>query len=124
MLGYEQLMPYLRVNKLGERFTPEYEPYGHLALAIQAQPGTYDFYVVDSAIGEKIDKIWTPSSSCYGPKEVWTAAAMSEKALKADTLEELAKLMGCPRPSSSPPSSAGTRWPPPARTRTSTSLAR
>ena len=75
MLDPEQLMPYLRVNKLGERFTPEYEPYGHLALAIQAQPGTYDFYVVDSAIGEKIDKIWTPSSSCYGPKEVWTAAA-------------------------------------------------
>ena len=82
--------------KLGERFTPEYEPYGHLALAIQAQPGTYDFYVVDSAIGEKIDKIWTPSSSCYGPKEMWTAAAMSEKALKADTLEELAKLMEVP----------------------------
>ena len=68
MLDPEQLMPYLRVNKLGKRFTPEYEPYGHLALAIQAQPGTYDFYVVDSAIGEKIDKIWTPSSSCYGPK--------------------------------------------------------
>ena len=96
MLDPEQLMPYLRVNKLGERFTPEYEPYGHLALAIQAQPGTYDFYVVDSAIGEKIDKIWTPSSSCYGPKEMWTAAAMSEKALKADTLEELAKLMEVP----------------------------
>ncbi|WP_101723689.1 FAD-dependent oxidoreductase [Eggerthella timonensis] len=96
MLDPEQLMPYLRVNKLGKRFTPEYEPYGHLALAIQAQPGTYDFYVVDSAIGEKIDKIWTPSSSCYGPKEVWTAAAMSEKALKADTLEELAKLMEVP----------------------------
>ena len=96
MLDPEQLMPYLRVNKLGKRFTPEYEPYGHLALAIQAQPGTYDFYVVDSAIGEKIDKIWTPSSSCYGPKEVWTAAATSEHALKADTLEELAKLMEVP----------------------------
>ena len=93
MLDPEQRMPYLRVNKLGKRFTPEYEPYGHLALAIQAQPGTYDFYVVDSAIGEKIDKIWTPSSSCYGPKEVWTAAATSEHALKADTLEELAEML-------------------------------
>ncbi|MEG2533657.1 MAG: FAD-binding protein, partial [Gordonibacter sp.] len=96
MLDPEQLMPYLRVNKLGKRFTPEYEPYGHLALAIQAQPGTYDFYVVDSAIDKKIDKIWTPSSSCYGPKEVWVGAAMSEKAVKADTLEELAKLMEVP----------------------------
>lgn len=96
MLDPEQLMPYLRVNKLGKRFTPEYEPYGHLALAIQAQPGTYDFYIVDDAIDEKIDKIWTPSSSCYGPKEVWTAAARSEKALKADTLEELAELMEVP----------------------------
>lgn len=96
MLDPEQLMPYLRVNKLGKRFTPEYEPYGHLALAIQAQPGTYDFYIVDDAIDEKIDKIWTPSSSCYGPKEVWTAAARSEKAFKADTLEELAELMEVP----------------------------
>lgn len=96
MLDPEQLMPYLRVNKLGKRFTPEYEPYGHLALAIQAQPGTYDFYIVDDAIDEKIDKIWTPSSSCYGPKEVWTATARSEKALKADTLEELAELMEVP----------------------------
>lgn len=96
MLDPEQLMPYLRVNKLGKRFTPEYEPYGHLALAIQAQPGTYDFYIVDDAIDEKIDKIWTPSSSCYGPKEAWTAAARSEKALKADTLEELAGLMEVP----------------------------
>ena len=96
MLDPEQLMPDLRVNKLGKRFTPEYEPYGHLALAIQAQPGTYDFYIVDDAIDEKIDKIWTPSSSCYGPKEAWTAAARSEKALKADTLEELAELMEVP----------------------------
>lgn len=96
MLDPEQLMPYLRVNKLGKRFAPEYEPYGHLALAIQAQPGTYDFYIVDDAIDEKIDRIWTPSSSCYGPKEVWTAAARSEKALKANTLEELAELMEVP----------------------------
>ncbi len=96
MLDPEQLMPYLRVNKLGRRFTPEYEPYGHLAMAIQAQPGTYDFYVVDGAIAEKIDKIWTPSSSCYGPKEVWVGAATSENALKADTLEELAELMEVP----------------------------
>lgn len=96
MLDPEQLMPYLRVNKLGKRFTPEYEPYGHLALSIQAQPGTYDFYIVDSALDSKIDKIWTPSSSCYGPKEVWVAAAQSENALKADSLEELAKLMDVP----------------------------
>ena len=94
MLDPEQLMPYLRVNRLGKRFTPEYEPYGHLALSIQAQPGTYDFYVVDSALDEKIDKIWTPSSSCYGAKEVWVAAAQSDNACQADTLEELAGLMG------------------------------
>ena len=37
-------MPFVRVNKLGKRFTPEYDPYGQLALAIQYQPGTYDFY--------------------------------------------------------------------------------
>lgn len=97
MLDPEQLMPYLRVNKLGKRFAPEYEPYGHQALSIQAQPGTYDFYIVDSDIATKIDKVWTPSSSCYGPKEVWVGAATGEKALKADTLEELAALMEVPK---------------------------
>ena len=96
MLDPMQLMPYLRVNKLGKRFTPEYEPYNHLACAIQAQPGACDYYIVDGAIADKIDAIWTPSSSCYGPKEVWVGAATSENALKADTLEELAELMGVP----------------------------
>ena len=96
MIDPEQLMPYVRVNKLGKRFTPEYEPYGHLALAIQAQPEAYGYYIVDSAIDSKIDKIWTPSSSCYGPKKVWTGAATSPNALKADSLEELAQLMGVP----------------------------
>lgn len=96
MLDPEQLMPYVRVNKLGKRFAPEYEPYGHLALSIQAQPGTYDFYIVDGALDEKIDKIWTPSSSCYGPKETWIQAATSDNAYKADTLEELAEQMGVP----------------------------
>lgn len=96
MLDPEQLMPYVRVNKLGKRFHPEYEPYGHQALAIQQQPGAFDFYIVDDAIDTKIDKIWTPSSSCYGPKEVWVGAAKSERALVADTLEELAELMEVP----------------------------
>lgn len=96
MLDPEQLMPYLRVNKLGKRFVPEYEPYGHLAMAIQAQPETYDYYIVDGAIETKIDKIWTPSSSCYGPKSVWTAAA-TKTDIKADTLEELADKMGVPK---------------------------
>ncbi len=96
MLDPMQLMPYLRVNKLGRRFTPEYEPYNHLACAIQSQPGACDYYIVDGAIAQKIDAIWTPSSSCYGPKEVWVGAATSPAALKADTLEELAELMGVP----------------------------
>ena len=96
MLDPQQLMPYLRVNKLGKRFTPEYEPYNHLASAIQAQPGACDYYIVDGDIANKIDAIWTPSSSCYGPKDVWVAAATSENAFKADTLEELAELMGVP----------------------------
>lgn len=96
MLDPEQLMPFVRVNKLGKRFTPEYDPYGQLAMAIQYQPGTYDFYIVDSALDTKIDKVWTPSSSCYGPKEQWVAAAQSENAFKADTLEELAELMEVP----------------------------
>jgi len=96
MLDPQQLMPFVRVNKLGKRFHPEYETYNHQALAIQSQPGAYDFNIVDGAIAEKIDKIWTPSSSCYGPKEVWVGAATSDRALKADTLEELAELMEVP----------------------------
>ena len=45
MLDPAQLMPYLRVNKLGKRFTPEYEPYNHLALAMQNQPGAINWYI-------------------------------------------------------------------------------
>lgn len=96
MLDPEQLMPFVRVNKLGKRFSPEYEPYGHLALSIQAQPGAYDYYIVDGALASKIDKIWTPSSSCYGPKETWITAATGDKAIKADSLDELAQQIGVP----------------------------
>ena len=96
MLDPEQLMPYLRVNKRGVRFTTEYETYNHLANAIQAQPGAYNYYIVDANVMDIVDSIWTPSSSCYGPKEVWAGAATSDKALKADTLEELAEKMGVP----------------------------
>ena len=96
MLDPEQLMPYLRVNKRGVRFTPEYEAYNHLANAIQAQPGAYDYYIVDANVMDIVTSIWTPSSSCYGPKEVWAGAATSDKALTADTLEELAEKMGVP----------------------------
>lgn len=94
MLDPQQLMPFLRVNKLGKRFTPEYEAYNHLSNAIQSQPGAYDFYIVDGNCAAIVDSIWTPSSGCYAPKEVWIGAATSDNALKADTLEELAKLMG------------------------------
>ena len=96
MLDPEQLMPYLRVNKRGVRFTAEYEAYNHLANAIQAQPGAYNYYIVDANVMDIVTSIWTPSSSCYGPKEVWAGAATSDKALTADTLEELAEKMGVP----------------------------
>ncbi len=96
MLDPQQLMPYLRVNKRGLRFTAEYEAYNHIANAIQSQPGAYCYYIVDANCDEIVDSIWTPSSSCYGPKEVWIGAAMSENALVADTLEELAEKMGVP----------------------------
>lgn len=96
MLDPEQLMPYLRVNKRGLRFTAEYEAYNHISNAIQSQPGAYCYYIVDANAMEIVDSIWTPSSSCYGPKEIWAGAATSEKALKADTLEELAEKMGVP----------------------------
>mgnify|MGYP000559183529 CR=1 FL=1 len=39
-------MPYLRVNKRACGFTAEYEAYNHLANAIQAQPGAYNYYIV------------------------------------------------------------------------------
>lgn len=96
MLDPQQLMPYLRVNKRGVRFTAEYEAYNHLANAIQAQPGAYCYYIVDANVMDIVTSIWTPSSSCYGPKEIWAGAATSPNALVADTLEELADKMGVP----------------------------
>ena len=63
---------------------------------MQNQPGGINWYITDGDAANAINKMWTPSSSCYGPKEVWVGAATSENALKADTLEELAGLMGVP----------------------------
>lgn len=94
MLDPQQLMPFVRVNKLGKRFTAEYEAYNHLSNAIQSQPGAFGFYIVDANCAAIVDSIWTPSSGCYAPKEVWIGAATSENALKADTLEGLAEKMG------------------------------
>ena len=92
----QQLMPYLRVNKLGKRFVAEYSAYNHLANAIQSQPGAYDFYIVDANCAQIVDKIWTPSSGCYAPKEHWVETATSGNALKAGALEELAEMMDVP----------------------------
>jgi len=96
MLDPMQLMPYVRVNKYGKRFIGEYETYDHLASAMQSQYGGYDYFITDANVMEAVDKMWSPSSSCYGPKEVWAGAATGPNALVADTLEELAELMGVP----------------------------
>lgn len=96
MLDPMQLMPYVRVNHLGKRFIGEYETYDHLASAMQSQYGGYDYFITDANVMEAVDAMWSPSSSCYGPKEVWAGAATSPNALVADTLEELAEKMGVP----------------------------
>ena len=96
MLDPMQLMPYVRVNHQGKRFIGEYETYDHLASAMQAQYGGYDYFITDANVMEAVDAMWSPSSSCYGPKEDWAGAATSPNALVADTLEELAEKMGVP----------------------------
>ncbi len=96
MLDPMQLMPYVRVNFQGKRFIGEYETYDHLASAMQAQYGGFDYFITDANVMEAVDAMWSPSSSCYGPKEVWAGAATSPNALVADTLEELAEKMGVP----------------------------
>ncbi len=96
MLDPMQLMPYVRVNHQGRRFIGEYETYDHLAGAMQAQYGGFDYFITDANVLEAVDAMWSPSSSCYGPKEVWAGAATGPNALVADTLEELAEKMGVP----------------------------
>ena len=96
MLDPMQLMPYVRVNHQGKRFIGEYETYDHLASAMQSQYGGFDWFLTDANVMEAVDAMWSPSSSCYGPKEVWAGAATSPSAVVADTLEELAEKMGVP----------------------------
>ena len=96
MLDPMQLMPYVRVNHQGRRFVGEYETYDHLAAAMQSQYGGFDYFITDANVMEAVDAMWSPSSSCYGPKEVWAGAATGPDALVADTLEELAEKMGVP----------------------------
>ncbi len=94
MLDPMQLMPFVRVNSKGKRFIGEYETYDHLADAIQTQYGGYDYFITDGNAAEAVAAMWSPSSSCYGPQEVWVGAATG--GLVADTLEELAEQMGVP----------------------------
>ena len=94
MLDPMQLMPYVRVNSEGKRFIGEYETYDHLASAMQNQYGGYDYFLTDANVNEAVEKMWSPSSSCYGPQAVWAAAATG--GLVADTLEDLAAQMGVP----------------------------
>lgn len=94
MLDPAQLMPYVRVNSDGKRFVGEYETYDHLATEIQTQYGGYCYYITDANAESAVAKMWSPSSSCYGPQFVWSSSAQSENALVADTLEELADKMG------------------------------
>ena len=58
------------------------------AAAMQAQYGGFDYFITDANVMEAVDAMWSPSSSCYGPKEVWAGAATSPDALVADTLED------------------------------------
>ncbi len=95
MLDPMQLMPYVRVNSSGKRFVGEYEAYDHLACAMQHQYGGYDYFLTDANAMDAVSTMWSPSTSCYGPKEVWAGAATG--GLSANSLEELADLMGVPK---------------------------
>ena len=67
MLDPEQLMPYLRVNKRGVRFTAEYEP-----ITIWQTPfrhsRAYNYYIVDANVMDIVTSIWTPSPAATAPR--------------------------------------------------------
>jgi hypothetical protein len=103
MLDPANLMPFVRVNKTGKRFCAEYEPYNHLANAIQQQPGAMCWVICDSNAVEAVNRMWTPVSGAFGMPDMWGGMAMSAEpdhrgnpSYTADTLEGLAEQMGVP----------------------------
>jgi succinate dehydrogenase/fumarate reductase flavoprotein subunit len=106
MLDPANLMPFVRVNKVGKRFCSEYEPYNHLANCLQQQPGAMDWVICDSNAVEAVNRMWTPVSGAFGMPDMWGGMAMSAEpdprgnpSYTADTLEDLARQMGVPEDS-------------------------
>lgn len=92
MTDPECLMSWIRVNRMGQRFCAEFVPYNHIANAIQNQPGGYCYMICDANGQQAAEAMWG-DSHIYGSPESWFGM-MAASEIKADTLGELAELMG------------------------------
>ena len=86
--------PWLHVNIFGERFCNEYVGYQASATAVSAQPEFRAYQVIDSHFMENLD--YYKNGFRRGTLAVWEQCVNEGSILKADTLEELAKLAGFP----------------------------
>lgn len=92
--------PFLKVNRLGQRFTNESGTYDHMSYAAANQPGHVYASIMDSNLPEDVVRFHTLGCSAGTRKNAkGTIDQLDKKAeagyvMKADTLEELADKLG------------------------------
>lgn len=90
------LMPWLRVNKNGERFSNEDRPYEQLYAKDVAQPDCMHFQVFDANYATDVKSMGTSGFMRGDWEAIVPAATEAGDIYQGDTLEELAEAMGVP----------------------------
>ncbi len=93
--------PLLRVNSAGERFINEWLPNQSLANAIASQAGAFCWLLLDANAGESLRKMAGPETMGGAAGQVASLSVLPDlvkagNAIKADTLDELARGMKVP----------------------------
>lgn len=90
-------IPWLRVNKKGQRFGNEDVPYQGVVQAVAAQPEKLAFQITDSHWMDHIDDMPNPNShsrETADPANDWAKAVKDGSIIESDTLEGLADAYG------------------------------
>lgn len=90
------MKPFLRVNAAGERFFNEYVPTDYICNAINNEFGAHDFILFDGDTVAALEKMADTSDGTFNTTPELRYKEIQEQCESAETLEELAGLMGVP----------------------------
>lgn len=90
------MKPFLRVNAAGERFFNEYVPTDYICNAINNEFGAHDFILFDGDTVAALEKMADTSDGTFNTTPERRYEEIQEQCASAQTLEELAEMMGVP----------------------------